>query len=214
MPNTKLRVLYIAGALSAPAAALAADREQQAAPWANAADESGRPANPLAAGAPPNAASRGAAVPSASSYSAQQSGTPTPHHEASKHASRSARTVDKANATDSKDTTTSRDTAPENGSAAAGGSRSSGQLPSDNSASSAGGSAAPKETREPASSSTTAERDVARNWSWLGILGLFGLLGLLGRRDDDRGADYVRRSDDADVRGVRAYDTPEPVARR
>jgi len=191
----KFVVLSVSAVFGAVGVASAADPAQQAAPWTNAADESGRPANPLAAGVPPNASSRGAAVPGAAATSAQeeQSGTSR-----LAHASRPP--------LHSKTTKATKASSTQSASAAAGASPSS--------SSSDAGSDTSSETREQVSSASE-DRSPTRNWSWLGLLGLFGLLGLLGRRRYAREPDaYERRSDDADVRGVRAYETPDPVARR
>jgi len=197
MANTTTFVVLCSWAtLFAAGAASAADPAQQAVPWANTADESGRPANPLAAGAPPNASSRGAAVPGAAATSAQeeQSGTSRPAHAPRPPVHSKTTKATKASSTQS-------------ASAAAGASPSS--------SSSAAGSDTSSETRDQAVSRANEDRSPARNWSWLGLLGLFGLLGLLGRRRYAREPDaYERRSDDDDVRGVRAYETPDPIARR
>lgn len=168
MASRKFAVLCICAPLFlAAGAAAAADPAQQPVPWANAADESGRPANPVPAGAPPNAASRGAAVPGASSASAQEPSRPPVH---------------------SKTTRTARASSTQSGSAAVGGSPSS---------SPAAASGTSSETQQQSAATAKEDRSFAANWSWLGLLGLFGLLGLWGRRRYEREPDaYERRSDD------------------
>jgi hypothetical protein len=55
----------------------------------------------------------------------------------------------------------------------------------------------------------------SRDWGWLGLLGLFGLLGLLHRRRYETDTDaVVTRPVNDPARGVRVYETPDPVARR
>ncbi|MFN2646001.1 MAG: WGxxGxxG family protein [Burkholderiales bacterium] len=70
-------------------------------------------------------------------------------------------------------------------------------------------------SQRPADYSSDADiRSRAHDWGWLGLLGLFGLLGLLRRRQNERHTNTaVSPRVHETARGVRIYETPDPLAR-
>jgi cobalamin biosynthesis Mg chelatase CobN len=202
MPLPKLLAISIACAVSG--AAIGANPAPP--PWANAGDESGRAADTRTTAAPqePNASSRGAAAAPARaarsrSSQSEASNSPRSAQAQSAHSTAQAASGDTARRTPS----STKSQSGEAQSAAAG----------------ASGAGKSEQTGDPAASpesgaSAPSNAWRGRDWGWLGLLGLFGLLGLLYRRRYERHTEpVVTRPVNEPARGVRVYETPDPVAR-
>ena len=225
MPLPKLLAVSIACIVSG--AALGAQPAPPA--WASAGDESGRTADSRTTTAPqqPNATSRGAAAPrpsarSASAQSAESAQDTGPTSSSTAPSARGDQSSAKSAGSSSRAAKTSSATQ-ESGSgggqsAAAGGSAAKSEqvantttesTPADSSNARSSGS-----RQGTVYTSDDYIQSRGRDWGWLGLLGLFGLLGFLRRPHYQRHTDtVVSRPVDDPARGVRAYETPDPVAR-
>jgi hypothetical protein len=232
------RLLFISFTCAMSSAAIGRD---QPPPWATAGDESGRTADTstTAASQSPNATSRGAAVRStqraqaASAEPPQQTpptattqGSRTTRSSSASHSTAAGATVksdqaaemttpssqERARASSAKK---SSNTARASRSAAAGGTAPSEQV-ADTSDTPAPSATARSSASDDATVYTSDAyiRSRGRDWGWLGLLGLLGLLRLVRRRRYERHTDtVVSRPVDDPTRGVRVYETPDPVAR-